>query len=280
MTNSMTNRITPQKRFSQNFLTDNRTAAKIAAVLEASTDDVVLEIGPGTGALTKHLVALPSRRIVAVDLDPRAVEAISGMVQQSGGRLSVQQGDVLKVRLDDMFADVPSTNRRVIGNIPYAITSEILFWLFEARTSMARAVIMMQKEVALRCVAKPGTKDYGVLTVAAWYATTPKLMFTVQPGSFFPRPSVTSAVVRFDMRTEVPPVPFAPFMSFVRAAFSQRRKVMANALASWANQQGIALRTVTLPEHLSVMTLRAEALSPDQLVELYLNLTKPESQPA
>ncbi len=276
----MTQRIAPKKRFSQNFLTDNRTAAKIAAVLEATPTDVVLEIGPGTGALTKHLLAQPAKRIVAVDLDPRAVESVSGLVAQSDGRLTVQHGDVLQVNLDTLFADVPFGNRLVIGNIPYAITSEILFWLFDARTSLSRAVIMMQKEVALRCVATPGTKDYGVLSVAAWYATVPKLMFAVQPGSFFPRPSVTSAVVRFEMRTEVPNVPFAPFMRFVRAAFSQRRKVMANALASWANQEGISLRTLTLPAHLSVTTLRAEALTPEQLVELYLHLSPPESQSA
>lgn len=276
----MTNRIAPKKRFSQNFLTDNRTAAKIAAALDAAADDVVLEIGPGTGALTKHLLATSCRTIVAVDLDIRSVEALAALADQSGERLQVQHGDILAIQPATLFPDVMPDHRLVIGNIPYAITSDILFWVFEHRETIARAVIMMQKEVALRCVAVPGTKDYGVLSVAAWYVSRPRLLFSVQPGSFFPRPSVTSAVVRFDMRRQVPPVPFGPFMSFVRAAFSQRRKVMANALAGWAHQHRIVLRDVTLPEHLSVTALRAEALSPEQLVELYLHLSSPEDTSA
>lgn len=271
----MTAKLAPKRRYSQNFLTDGRTAAKIASFLEATPDDVVVEIGPGAGALTQHLVQLACQKVITVDLDPRTEEALAELRGRSGARLDVRIGDILEVSIPDVFVNVPREHRLVIGNIPYAITSDILFWLFEAREQISRAVIMMQKEVALRCTARPGTKDYGILSVATWYTSTASLVLTVQPGSFFPRPSVTSAVVRFRMRTQFPPVPFAPFMTFVRAAFSQRRKVLSNALATWARNVGVDLKSIALPQELQIATQRAEALSPEQLVELYQRLTTP-----
>ncbi|RPI67620.1 MAG: ribosomal RNA small subunit methyltransferase A [Ignavibacteriae bacterium] len=256
--------LAPKRRFSQNFLTDQRTAQKIADALQIRNGDHVLEIGPGTGALTKWLAVSNAASIVAVDLDERAIARVSSEPWVDHKRMVFKLQDVLQVRLSQVFPDVTPSQRCVIGNIPYAITSDILFWLFDQRADMRTSVIMMQREVARRCVAQPGTKEYGILSIASWYASTPKLLFQVQPGSFFPRPDVTSAVVRFEFRDHSPlDIEFEPFMAFVRAAFSQRRKVLSNALASWWSGTAAELRTTVAGVDLS--TARAEQLTPQQL---------------
>lgn len=267
--------LAPRKRLSQNFLTDGRTAHKIASYLESRATDVILEIGPGGGALTEHLVRTTAHRIVAVDLDARAIEVLQPLVAKAPERLAVRQADILHLQLNEVFPDTAPASRLVIGNIPYAITSEILFWLFSQRRELRRAVIMMQREVARRCVARPGSKDYGILSVATWYASTASIMTTVQPGSFFPRPSVTSAVVRFDLRDHPPTVaPFEAFMEFVRAAFSQRRKVMSNSLSNWAHAHNVNLHAVEVPGGRRLSDLRAEQLSPEELSEVFVELTQ------
>ncbi len=263
--------LAPKRRFSQNFLTDQRTAQKIAEALQIRDGDHVLEIGPGTGALTKWLARSEASSILAVDLDERAIARVSTEPWVDHKRMVFQLQDVLQVRLAQAFSEVVPGHRCVIGNIPYAITSEILFWLFDQRAEMRTAVIMMQREVARRCVAQHGSKEYGILSIASWYASTPKLLFQVQPGSFFPRPDVTSAVVRFEFRDRSPlDIEFEPFMAFVRAAFSQRRKVLSNALSSWWSGPASELRTTVAGVDLS--TARAEQLTPQQLGAICIEL--------
>lgn len=263
----------PSRRFSQNFLTDPRTAQKIVDALEVRDGDVVFEIGPGKGVLTERLLQTAARVVVAVDLDPRAIQYLHDQPWADTPRLRLVVGDAMQ---QDLSAIAPKNGRLlVIGNIPYAITTPILFMLFEQRTIVHRAVVMMQREVAHRCVAMVGSKDYGILAVATWYASTAKTMFTVPPGAFFPKPAVTSAVVRFDMRSTDPlPTSFAVFMDFVRSAFSQRRKVLANALASWSQRiRGCDIRERGLvygPFDLG--RLRAEELSPEQLEDLRVQI--------
>lgn len=256
--------VAPKRRFSQNFLTDQRTAQKIAGSLGVAEGDQVLEIGPGTGALTKWLMTSPAERILAVDLDERAIRHLEGEPWIDKRKIQFLHKDVLSINAREMFPNTTSTHRLIIGNIPYAITSDILFWLFEQRYDLRTSVIMMQREVARRSVAQPGSKDYGILSVATWYSAHAKLLFNVQPGSFFPRPEVTSSVVRFDFRTTPPlDIEFNVFMGFVRAAFSQRRKVLSNALASWWSGTTHDLRTTVNGFDLSLT--RAEQLTPEQL---------------
>lgn len=256
--------VAPKRRFSQNFLTDQRTAQKIASALGIVAGDHVLEIGPGTGALTKWLMTSSAEQILAVDLDERAIRHLEGEQWVDNSKIRFLHKDVLSIHAREMFPDAAPAHRLVIGNIPYAITSEILFWLFEQRFDLRTSVIMMQREVARRCVAQPGSKDYGILSVATWYSAHAKLLFSVQPGSFFPRPEVTSAVVRFDFRTTPPlDIEFHVFMAFVRAAFSQRRKVLSNALSSWWSGTTQDLRTTVGGFDLSLT--RAEQLTPEQL---------------
>lgn len=265
----------PRKAFSQNFLTDGRTAAKIAATLEVGPSDVVLEIGPGPGALTEHLV-LTGSHVTAIDLDERAVAHLRQQVW--AGNVDIRYGDILTCDLTTLWPGTERHQRNVIGNIPYAITSEILFWLFDGAENLRRAVIMMQREVAERLIAQPRTKEYGVLTVAASLVSTPRLMFHVKPGSFFPRPSVTSSVVRFDFHDQLRDLPFRRlFMVYLRAAFSQRRKVLANSLKTWATSTLKSdLRElasiVTTSTGVDIMTARAEELTMEQHIEVYFAL--------
>lgn len=263
--------IAPKRRFSQNFLTDQRTAQKIVAALENKDGDHVLEIGPGTGALTKWLVGSTASSIIAADLDERAIQHLQAEPWVDATKVTFILRDVLSINTEELFSGISAKHRTVIGNIPYAITSEILFWLFEQRSHLRAAVIMMQREVARRCVAEPGTKDYGILTLATWYASEAKLLFNVQPGSFFPRPEVTSSVVRFEFRTTPPlDIEFQVFMGFVRAAFSQRRKVMSNSLSAWWSGPIDELRAEV--SGFDLTKTRAEQLTPQQLGSICITL--------
>lgn len=263
--------IAPKRRFSQNFLTDQRTAQKIVGALEIKDGDHVLEIGPGTGALTKWLVGSTASTIIAADLDERAIQHLQAEPWVDTTKVTVILRDVLSIHTAELFSGTSAAHRTVIGNIPYAITSEILFWLFEQRSDLRAAVIMMQREVGRRCVAEPGTKDYGILTLATWYASEARLLFNVQPGSFFPRPEVTSSVVRFVFRTTPPlDIEFQVFMGFVRAAFSQRRKVMSNSLSAWWSGPIDELRTEVCGFDLT--KTRAEQLTPQQLGSICIAL--------
>jgi 16S rRNA (adenine1518-N6/adenine1519-N6)-dimethyltransferase len=257
----------PKKRFSQNFLTDQGIAVKIVAALQTTEADTVIEIGPGGGALTKFIVQTSAGRIIAVDADERSITALNADPTFRDQRLELVKADILRTDLSAYQST--SGVVRVIGNIPYAITSEILFWLFEQRHAWTRSVIMMQREVAERLVAQPRTKAYGILTLATWYVSAPRMLFHVKPGSFFPRPDVTSAVVSFDAVPErAPDVGFASFMRVVRSAFSQRRKTLANSLGPFVKQQcGMDMRDVP-DAPFEFGTVRAEELSPETFIDL------------
>jgi 16S rRNA (adenine1518-N6/adenine1519-N6)-dimethyltransferase len=263
----------PRKTFSQNFLTDPGVADRIVASLEVGADDVVLEVGPGTGVLTQRLLRTPARSLVAVDLDPRAIEHVRTQPWAKDARLAIVNGDALRSTASEFFPDVTRAHRAIIGNIPYAITSDLIFWAFAQRSAVSRVVMMMQREVARRCVAGPGTKEYGILSVATWLNAEARILFHVQPGSFFPRPDVTSSVLRFVLREQPPvDVDVDGFMRFVRGAFSMRRKVMTNALNVWAIQSGVTLRSGDLVGGFDLGRTRAEELHPEQLVAVYTAL--------
>ena len=263
----------PRKQFSQNFLTDPRTADKIVHALELVGGDVVLEIGPGTGVLTQRLLRTPALDILAVDLDPRSIAHLQEQPWSRDKRLTLREGDVLLVDIQREWSNVVRENRTVIGNIPYSITSDLLFWAFDQHPVASRVVMMMQREVAKRCVAQPRTKEYGVLSVATWLYSEAKILFHVQPGSFFPRPDVTSSVVRFRLR-EIPALGLDPdpFMSFVRSAFSMRRKVMTNALNDWARRMEIDVRSRDMYHGNNLSKTRAEELAPEVLARIYVEL--------
>jgi 16S rRNA (adenine1518-N6/adenine1519-N6)-dimethyltransferase len=243
--------IAPKKSLGQHFLRDENVARKIVHELDLQPRDVVVEIGPGTGALTKHL-APAARTVVGIEVDPRAVLVLRSMF---GDAVDVLERDVLTVDLTEL-AQRHRTALRVVGNIPYNITSAILFWLFEHRTAVRDATLMMQLEVARRLVARPKTKAYGILSVATQFHAVPELLFKVSRNSFYPTPEVDSAILRLRFEKEVPPCNVSLFTALVRATFGKRRKTLRNSLRymglSDEQLKGITLDLVRRPEELSL----------------------------
>ncbi len=249
--------VQPKKSLGQHFLSDPNTARKIVEAVRAPADGHVVEIGPGTGALTGLLLER-FETVTALEIDVRAV----AYLRAQHPALDVRQADVLATDWAAL-ADEKGGPLYVVGNLPYNITSPILFSLFEGRRCLHEAVLMMQLEVARRLVAAPRTKDYGILSVQTQLHARPELLFRVSRHVFRPKPEVTSAVIR--LAFEAPPLPpeIDPDLlrAVVRAAFNQRRKTLRNSLGAWTRTRRIAL-----PHGWD--RRRAEELAPGEFVEL------------
>lgn len=215
------------KKLGQNFLIDENVVHQIVAAAELSEADTVLEVGPGIGTLTQGL-AESKARVVAVELDTRLLPVLATTLN-GYDNVRVVYGDILKVNI---MEEVGAPSFKVCANLPYYITTPIIFALLEKRLPMERLVAMVQKEVAERMAAQPGGKEYGALSVAIQYYTEPKIAFIVPPTSFIPAPAVDSAVI-VCKRREKPPVEVCDeglFFRVVKAAFSLRRKMLSNSL--------------------------------------------------
>ena len=215
------------KKLGQNFLIDENVVHQIVVAAELSEADTVLEVGPGIGTLTQGL-AESKARVVAVELDTRLLPVLATTLN-GYDNVRVVHGDILKVNI---MEEVGAPSFKVCANLPYYITTPIIFALLEKRLPMERLVAMVQKEVAERMAAQPGGKEYGALSVAIQYYTEPKIAFIVPPTSFIPAPAVDSAVI-VCKRREKPPVEVCDeglFFRVVKAAFSLRRKMLSNSL--------------------------------------------------
>lgn len=212
-----------KKSLGQHFLVDSNMIDKIADTVTAGAGDRVIEIGPGTGSLTEALLER-YEHLVAVELDQRAVEVLRN---QFPG-LQVIHGDVLDTDWQNLSIGKDRTH--VIGNLPYYITSQILFALLEARRFLSDGILMMQKEVAERLVADIRTKEYGILSVQTQLMSTPEILFDVPRQVFTPQPNVDSAMVRLTFDRGPLACSDAHLKTVVRTAFNQRRKKLSNAL--------------------------------------------------
>lgn len=260
----------PKQSLGQNFLHDPNMAEKIVGTLQAPPDAHVVEVGAGTGALT-HRLAEQYETLTAIEIDERAVEVLRREVPS----VDVRQEDVRETDWAAL-ADEKGGPLYVISNMPYYLTSPLLFSLLEQRSSLEEAVLTMQREVAERLVAEPRTKAYGILSVMLQLFAAPDLLFTVPPQVFSPQPNVTSAVVRLQFGTEQSPSDLAldDVRPYVRSAFNQRRKMLRNSLSPWVKEQG-----VELPHDWG--RKRAEALTPEDFETLarFLNTrTDPVSE--
>ena len=215
----------PRKRFGQNFLQSSHVIDKILAAAELSPGESVVEIGPGPGALTDRLLA-SGASVVAFEVDRDLVAALEA---RNAARLTVHSGDVLKA---DWPALLSSPPYKLVANLPYNISSQVLFKVLDHRPLFSRMVLMFQKEVGDRLLAAPDTRDYGILSVLVqnWY--TVARVVKVAPGCFFPPPKVDSVVLRFDPREQplAPVADEAAFVRLVKAVFAQRRKTLRNGL--------------------------------------------------
>lgn len=219
-----------RKSFGQNFLTDRNVVARIAGLVDASSADPILEIGPGKGALTE-LLAADGGRLVAVELDTRLVPLLRGKFRDNP-RVEIIQGDILAVDLREVLAGRGEGQWKLAANLPYNISTPVLFMLLDHRDLFSRFVLMLQKEVGDRLAAAPGGKDYGALSVLFQLHFEISREFIVRPGSFHPVPKVDSVVLSFvplqRPRAEVGDESF--FRRVVKGAFAMRRKTLWNCL--------------------------------------------------
>jgi len=220
------NKVLPLKRFGQNFLQDQNIIRKIISEIDPKENELMLEIGPGQGALTQYLVQSKAN-LTAIEIDKRVIEDL----QNRFTNLNLIQQDFLELELIQFVSTLQKI--RVVGNIPYNITSPILFKLFEHNTIVNDAVFMVQLEVAKRMTAKKGSKDYGILAILLEYFGKTELSFKVTRNVFYPKPNVDSAIIHIyfnDLRNDAK---FnSVFKSIVKSSFGNRRKTLKNSLSN------------------------------------------------
>ena len=224
-------RLAPKKSLGQHFLHDPNIARNIVALLAPAPGDTVVEIGPGEGVLTA-LLAATGAHVLAVDVDPRAVALIADRIAaEQWTNVDVLHADILTLDLAALARE-RGTRLRVIGNLPYYITSQILFALYDAHPHVRDAVVMMQREVADRLTAQPCTKEYGILTVVTSLHARIAGSFLVSPNVFTPKPRVWSRVLHVEMRDDVAAdtTAYRVFRRLVRDTFGLRRKTLLNSL--------------------------------------------------
>ena len=230
----------PKKRFGQNFLTDVHAARAIAEAATTPTGGSVLEIGPGLGALTKHLV-LRAAKVVAVEYDREIIPLLTEELPEplADGSLSILEADALTIDWLAPIADGPRPHA-IAGNLPYLITGRLIERATQLADEIDRAVFMVQLEVAERLIAAPGTDAYGALSVFVQAAFEVKKVLTVRGGAFFPRPNVDSAVVLLIPHRPRRAVETKAFQTVVKAAFGMRRKTLRNTwkgMFGWSKEE-------------------------------------------
>ena len=263
------------KKFGQNFLIDSHVLDKIIASSGVGPEDVVLEVGPGIGTMTQQL-ARHAAKVIAVEIDndliPILHETLAEELDPQTGNVKIINDDIMRVDLKKLAQDEGCGRPlKVVANLPYYITTPIIMELFESGAPIDTITVMVQREVAERMKAEPGTKDYGALSLAVQYYAQPYIAAFVPQNCFMPRPNVGSAVITLT-RFEKPPVEVGDpelMFRFIRAGFNQRRKTLQNGIANadgltYTKQDVVtALQKLGLPE-----SVRAEALSLAQFAQL------------
>ena len=248
--------VRPKKHLGQHFLTDPNIAERITGSLSPSGSPNIIEVGPGKGVLTKFLLEREGINLIPVEIDHESVEYLLNEFQGIDTKLI--EADFLSLELSTLFPD--SEKFRIIGNFPYNISSQIFFKILDHHSQLTEVVCMIQKEVAERIASPPGNKTYGILSVLlqTWFRI--EYLFTVNAGSFFPRPDVQSAVIRLtrNERTNLGVDP-GKFKAIVKMAFNQRRKMLRNSVKGMLKEN--------VMEH-PMFQMRPEQLSVEQFIEL------------
>jgi len=260
-----------QKKFGQNFLIDTHVLDKIIGAAGITSDDMVLEVGPGIGTMTQYLCE-SARKVIAVEIDKNLIPILENDTLKDYDNVRVINEDILKLDINKLVNEENNGKPiKVVANLPYYITTPIVMGLFESHVPIESITIMVQKEVADRMQVGPGTKDYGALSLAVQYYAKPEIVANVPPNCFMPRPNVGSAVIKLT-RHEKPPVDVkdeALMFKLVRAAFNQRRKTLQNSIN---NSPELHLSKEQVVKALDEMglsqTIRGEALSLAQFAEL------------
>lgn len=274
----------PKKFLGQNYLTDKNIAQKIINCLKLQEGDSVLEIGSGYGVLTS-LLAEYNINIFAVEIEKEAVNYLQDyFAKLKKENIKIINSDILKIKIDNLIdSKLLSGTRKVkiLGNIPYYLTSEILFWLYDQRDYIEFCVLTLQKEVAERLNAKIRTKDYGILTLATELVGVVNILFYISPNCFFPKPKVESAVIKMDFYDKdsleyIPKEMFYNTMELIRNAFNQRRKKLKNSLKNFIeNKTSLTIdKFLLISEYADFFEKRAEELTKDDYLKLYSHLKR------
>jgi 16S rRNA (adenine1518-N6/adenine1519-N6)-dimethyltransferase len=259
-----------QKKFGQNFLIDTHILEGIIEAAGVCKDDCVLEIGPGIGTMTQYLCE-NAREVVAVEIDKKLIPILENDTLSSYDNVTIINEDILKVDINKIVHEKNNGNPiKVVANLPYYITTPIIMGLFESHVPLESITIMVQKEVAKRMQERPGTKDYGALSLAVQYYANPEMVMIVPSNCFIPRPNVDSAVIRLTRHAN-PPVTVSDeklMFDIIRASFNQRRKTLVNGLN---NAEGLNITKQDVVNVLHSMnlqeTIRGEALTLSQFAE-------------
>ena len=269
-----------KKRLGQNFLIDERILDRIVETADLGKDDIVIEIGPGMGILTKKL-AEKAQKVLAIELDENLVKLLRETLALFKN-VEIIQADILKINLTELIKSKvqnPKSEVKVVANLPYYITTPIIIHLLKAREILSDIVIMVQKEVGRRMVAKPRTKDYGALSLLVQYYTKPQIPIKVPGSAFLPEPEVDSCVVNLEVR-EQPAVKVKDeelFFKVVRAAFEQRRKALKNALSRTKDLKLSKKKVLEILEKVDIKPLRrGETLSLEEFARLSNLITEKE----
>lgn len=264
-----------QKRYGQNFLIDEHVLQKIIEASEIQDDDFVLEIGPGIGTLTQH-IASKARKVCAVEVDRSLIPILEDTLMEWNNVVILNQ-DILQTDLEKLIDEQNEGRKiKVVANLPYYITTPIIMSLFEKHIPLSSVIVMIQKEVADRMQAQPGTKDYGALSLAVQYYARPQIIATVPQNCFIPRPKVSSCVIRLT-RYDNPPVKARNeklLFKLIHASFNQRRKTLVNSLRN-AKDQDLEAYHLTKEKLEEILTkigldpnIRGEALALEEFVKL------------
>lgn len=259
-----------QKRFGQNFLIDSNILEKIVHAAGITKDDVVLEIGPGIGTLTQYLCE-NAGQVLAVEIDRNLIPILSDTLSEYDN-VNVINEDILKLDINSILKEKYNDRPvKVVANLPYYITTPIIMGLFENKVNLKSITIMVQKEVAERMQAGPGTKDYGALSLAVQYYAKAEIAMLVSPNCFIPKPNVGSAVINL-IKHEEPPVKATDddyMFRVIRASFNQRRKTLYNGLNNSGEINASKEKIKEAIEKLGVSeTIRGEALTLEQFARL------------
>lgn len=258
-----------QKKYGQNFLIDPNVLQRVIDAAGVAEDDCVLEIGPGIGTMTQ-LLAERAGKVVAVEIDRNLIPILEETLSPYPN-VTVINEDILKLDVRELVSGQEGHPVKVVANLPYYITTPIIMSLLESGAPLKSITVMVQREVAERMQAGPGTKEYGALSLAVQYYSEPEVVANVPPNCFIPRPNVGSAVIRLT-RYGTPPVQAADagkLFAIIRASFNQRRKTLANSLG---NAPGLGVSRERVAQVLEEMGLpamvRGEALTLTQFAAL------------
>ena len=260
--------ITANKNLGQNFLIDDDTVSGIVDAANVSKDDLIIEIGPGLGTLTKELLDRAGK-VICIELDKRMIEILNDRFSMYDN-FKVLNDDVLKVNLKELIEKEKVKTTKIVANLPYYITTPIIMKLLEERLDIETITVMIQKEVADRLVTKPGTGDTGAITYAIHYYTNPKRVLEVPNTAFIPEPKVNSTVINLEVLKE-PKVAVKDekkLFDVIKTAFMQKRKTLLNALAN-SNKYGSKEQICKILELLSIDNrVRPEKLTLEEFAKI------------